>query len=199
MSLASTLVQKSLQKYQMRAPNGVRSAPRFGRCLQNVDRCRQMSISPWEVGGGAEPTSALLLIRCRGLFLLLSIFSPPTHKHILICIYLLSLPVALNCSRDEGNRANCISINLLRVCGCVCVGGCACERVYEALVREHNPNPNYYHQNCLVYSCTLQKLPWFFLPFPLLDMSFEDLNSVFSEEKSWEISTSASGSEVQNR
>lgn len=108
--------QKSPQKYQMHAPNGICSAPRFGWCLQNVDRCRQMCISPREVGGGIEPTSALLLIRCRGLFLFLSISSPPTHKHILICIYLLSLPVALNCSRDEGNRANCISINLLRVC-----------------------------------------------------------------------------------
>lgn len=71
-------------------------------------------------------------------------------------------------------------------CVCVnrCVGGCACERVYEALVREHNPNPNHYHQNCLVYSRTLQRLPPFLLPFPSLVMSLEDLKSVFSEDKS---------------
>lgn len=63
------------------------------------------------------------------------------------------------------------------------MGGCACDRVYEALVREHNPNPNYYHQNCLVYSRTLQKLLRFLLPFPSLVMSLEDLKSVFSEDK----------------
>ena len=60
------------------------------------------------------PTNAFPLIRSGGLFFSSrSLLRPHTLIHTHTHTHLLSLPVESEWSWDEGNRANCISINLL--------------------------------------------------------------------------------------